>query len=37
MHIVIFTLKNDNVEHITTNGDNEVENREKKGEGSAMK
>lgn len=37
MHIVIFTLENDNVEHITTNEDNEVESREKKVEGSAMK
>ena len=35
MHIVIFTLENDNVEHITTTEDNEVESREKRGEGSA--
>ena len=35
MHIVIFTLENDNVEHVTTNEDNEVESREKKVEGSA--
>ena len=35
MHIVIFTLENDNVEHITTTEDNEVEDREKNVECSA--